>query len=405
VAATLLSLFLAVLHELDRRELGMSMLRMARVPALLIYGLVAAAAFACALAPAARRRVILLGAALIVAPLALGAWAIALFAYAAAVIAIARAPIPVVARVAVSAVLWAALPVARCLWLDGQAQADTIALAIVWAGQLYSAFYLVIEREREEPGLRSTVVADAFYLLALPRLVAPFFQPISPRQLARRERPRFPARMIRRGAGLAAYSAVTAVLAWTLGDVAREIEPWPVALAVRFCGLYARATYTIFAAVAMFRLLGFDMPSGFRYPFLSRSFAEFFRRYNYYVRGAVLSLFYFPLLGRLRRGRTPRGATILSAYVAILAGSFLLHDLLIPMSLAIEPSSVAGHYLDPVRVAGLLALWTLIIVPTAGIAPRRAPPTSRTRAILAIAAFNAVYFLVWYAQHVGRGHL
>ena len=405
MAATLLSLFLAVLHELDRRELGMSMLRMARVPAVVVYGVVAAAAFACALAPSARRRAILLGAALIVAPLALGPWAIALFAYAAAVIAIARAPVPIVARVAVSAVLWVAVPVARIVWLDGQAQADTIPLAIVWAGQLYSAFYLVIEREREQPALRSSVVADAFYLLALPRLVAPFFQPISPRQLSRRERRQFPARMIRRGAGLAAYAAFSAALAWTLGDVARQIEPRPVALAVQFCGLYARLTYTIFTAVAMFRLLGFDLPSGFRAPFLSRSFAEFFRRYNYYVRGAVLSLFYFPLLGRLRRGRTPRGATILSAYIAILVGSFLLHDLLIPMSLAIEPSSIAGHYLDPVRVAGMLALWTLIIVPTAGIAPRRPPPTSRTRAILSIAAFNVVYLVLWYAQHVGRGHL
>ncbi|HKE16309.1 MAG TPA: hypothetical protein VKB80_15655 [Kofleriaceae bacterium] len=393
-----------MLVVLDRRELDVSMLRMARAPAALIYGIVAAAAAACAFAAAARRRAILLGASLVVAPLVLGAWALVLFAYAASVIAIARARIRVIARVAVAGALWVAVPVARRLWLDGVAQADTIALAIVWAGQLYSAFYLIIEREREEPALRQSALADAFYLLALPRLVAPFFQPISPRQLARRERTGMPFRMIWRGAGLAGYAALSAALAWTLDDVSRHIAPWPLAMAVRFCGLYARATYTIFTAVAMFRLLGYNMPSGFRQPFLSRSFAEFFRRYNYYVRGAVLSLFYFPLLGRLRIGRSPRAATILAAYIAILAGSFLLHDLLVPMSLAIEPSSVAGHYLDPVRVTGMLALWTLIIVPTAGIAPRRAPPRSRARTILSIAAFNAVYFVLWYAQHVGRGH-
>jgi hypothetical protein len=405
VSATVLSLFLALLHELDRRGFGVSVVRMAIAPAWLVYGLVAAAAFACALAPAARRRAILLAASVTVAPLLLGAWAFVLFGYAALVIAVARASFPVIARVAISAAAWAAVPIARCAWFDGATQADTMLLAVVWAGQLYSAFYLVIEREREEPALRSTVLADAFYLLALPRLVTPFFQPISPRRLARCERPKFPARLVWWGAGLAAYSAGSAALAWTLDDVARQIEPWPVALAVRFCGLYARATYTIFTAVAVFRLLGFFLPSGFRAPFLSRSFAEFFRRYNYYVRGAVLSLFYYPLLGRLRSTMSPRAASIVSAYIAILAGSFLLHDLLIPMSITIEPSSAIGYYVDPVRVAGLVALWTLIVVPTAGLAPRLTPPRRRTLVILSIAAFNVVYFALWYAQEVGRGHL
>lgn len=405
LSAALLSVFLAVLHELDRRGLGTSVLRMAPVAAPLVLGLVAAAAFACALAPAARRRAILLAAAIIVAPLVLGLWALVLFGWAAAVIAVARAPIRIVARLAVVAALWAVVPVARSAWLDVEAQADTMVLAVAWAGQLYSALFLVVEREREEPVLRSTWLGDAFYLLALPRLLAPFFQPISPRQLARAERPGMPRRLIRRGAGLAAYAAASAALAWTLGDVARQIEPAPLALAVEFVGLYARATYTIFTAVAMFRLLGFNLGSGFRAPFLSRSFAEFFRRYNYYVRGAVLSLFYFPLLGRLRLHMSQRAASIVSSYVAIAVGSFMLHDLLVPMSIAIEPSSIAGHYFDPVRIAGFVALWTLIIVPTAGIAPRRTPPRSRTRTVLMIASFNVVYFALWYAQHVGRGQL
>jgi hypothetical protein len=404
VSATVLSLFLALLLELDRRELGVSVVRMALVPGWLVFAVVAAAAFACALTPAGWRRAILLAASIAVAPLLLGVWAIALAAFAGAIIAVARAPVRLAARVAITVAAWAVLPVARYAWFDGPMQADTIVLAFVWAGQLYSALYLVIEREREEPALRSTLLADAFYLLALPRLVTPFFQPISPRKLARCERPRVPARMVWRGAGLAAYSALSAVAAWTLDDVARQIEPWPVALAVRFCGLYARATYTIFTAVAVFRLLGFYLPSGFRAPFLSRSFAEFFRRYNYYVRGAVLSLFYFPLLGRLRRTMSPRAASIVSAYAAILMGSFLLHDLLVPMAITIEPSSTIGHYVDPIRLAGLLALWTLIVVPTAGLAPRRTPPRSRTIVILSILAFNAVYFAIWYAQEVGRGH-
>jgi hypothetical protein len=310
----------------------------------------------------------------------------------------------VLARVAAALVIWAAVPVARVAWLDGEAQADTILLSILWTGQLYAAIYLVVERERELPELRSTVVADAFYLLALPRLVTPFFQPISPRQLAHCERPEMPADRIWRAAGLAAYAAGVAVLASTLGEVAGRIEYAPLALAVRFCQLYARVTFTIFTAVAVFRLLGFYLPSGFRTPFLSRSFAEFFRRYNYYVRDAVLSLFYYPLLGRLRHSLSPRAATIVSGYAAIVLGSFLLHDLLIPMATTIDPRSVIGYSVDPVRLIGLLGLWTLTIVPTAGLTPRRPPQRSPARTVLAIVAFNAVYVALWYAQYVGRGH-
>jgi hypothetical protein len=405
LSAVILSGFLALLHELDRRGLDPSVLRMAGATAqLAVYGLVAAGAFGCAFAPVGWRRQILLGVALIAAPILLGAWAVVWFGYVAGVIAVARAPIPVLAQVAVSLIAWAIVPVARVCWLDGDAQAHTIVLSILWGGQLYAAFYLVIERARELPARRSTVLADAFYLLALPRLVVPFFQPISPRQLARCERPDMPLDRIWRAAGLAAYAAGVAVLAWTLGGVARRIDYPPLVLAVRFCHLYARATYTIFIAVAMFRLLGFYLPSGFRTPFLSRSFAEFFRRYNYYVRDAVLSLFYYPLLGRLRHSLSPRAATIVSAYAAIVLGSFLLHDLLVPMVTTIEPSSVIGYYVDPVRIAGIVALWTLIIVPTAGMGPRRLPPRSRLRSILGIVAFNRVYVAVWYAQDVGRGH-
>lgn len=405
MSAALLSGFLALLYELDHHGLDPSVLRMAGSPAqLAVYGLAAIGAFGCGFAPARSRRTLLLVAALIAAPIALGAWSVVWLGYAAGIIALVRAPVSVLAKLVVALVAWAAVPVARVVWLDGAAQAETIMLSIIWTGQLYAALYLVIEREREQPARRPTVLADAFYLLALPRLVVPFFQPISPRQLASCEHPDLPADRIWRAAGLAAYAAGIAVLAWTLGGVARHIACRPVVLAIQFCHFYARVTYTILTAVAMFRLLGFYLPSGFRTPFLSSSFAEFFRRYNYYVRDAVLSLFYYPLLGRLRHSLSPRAATIVSSYAAIVVGSFLLHDLLVPMATTIEPSSTVGYYVDPVRLAGIVALWTLTVVPTAGIAPRRVPPRSRTRTILGVIAFNLVYFVVWYAQRFGRGH-
>src|SRR6185436_19811526 len=119
---------------------------------------------------------------LLAAPLVLGAWAAVWFAYAAVAIALARAQIAIAARLVLALVVWASVPVTRVLWLDGVAQADTIVLSIAWVGQLYAALYLIVEREREAPERRSSVASDALYLLALPRLVVPFFQPISPRQ-------------------------------------------------------------------------------------------------------------------------------------------------------------------------------------------------------------------------------
>lgn len=511
MSATILAAFLALLHELDRRGLDPSLLRSAPGHAPTIaYGIVGAAGFALALAPRTWRRAVVLVASLAAAAILLGAWSAALLGYVAWVLAVLRAPIPVLARLALVLLAWLALPVARFAYLDAEAQAETILLALVWIGQLYAGFYLVVERARElpmlppsppadarghrrgrrkrppparppreepqraepqraepqraepqkgeprhgeprrgelrllpsakarrsnagaprrgerkpgephqrepgragagadraqrvaQPGLAG-VVADAFYLLALPRLVTPFFQPISPSQLARCERSDPPLPVIGRAAGLAGYAAAVAVAAGVLDGLARELEPAPLAIAVRFLGLYARATYTIFTAVAVFRLLGWHLPSGYRTPFLSSSFAEFFRRYNYYVRDAVLSLFYYPLLGRLRHSMSPRAASIVSAYVAILFGSFLLHDLLVPLSVTVEPFSALGYFADPVRLAGFAIMWTLIIVPTAGIAPRREPPRSRSRTLLQIIAFNVVYLALWYGQVVGRG--
>lgn len=403
VATALLAGFLALLDALAAWGVAASPLALARAPIAVVHGLVVAASAACALSPAPARRAILLAAAVLAAPLVLGGWSIAWLAGNAAVIALARAKVHIAVRMIAAASLWTALPVARVVWLDGQAQADTILLAIVWAGQLYSALYLIVEREREPAASRSTVASDAGYLLALPRLIVPFFQPISPRQLARSERAGLPRGVVQRAAGLAAYTAGLTVAIWALGEAARHTASGPLGHGIAFCRHYARASSSIFTAIVVFRLLGWALPSGFRTPFLSRSFAEFFRRFNYYVRDAVLSVFYYPLLGRLRHALPPRAATIASAYLGIFVGSFLLHDLLVPMATTLAPRVTLAAALDPVRVITMVTLWTLIIVPTAGLGPRRAPPASRARRALEIALFNLVYFALWFAQSIGRG--
>lgn len=399
-----MSVFLALLYGLDRYGLNPSVLRMADDwRHLAAYSAVAASAFACAFVPPRWRKEVLLAAGAGAASLVLGLWSVLLFGHVALVVGVVRMRTRIVVQVVLVFLAWATVPVARMYWLGADAQVATILLAIIWTAQLYSALYLIVERAREAVEDRSTVIDDAFYLLAPPRFLVPFFQPISPRLLASSIRPGMPWPLFKRGAALAAYGAAVSVAAWRLGALAREQAYPALGLAITFLHVYARITYTIFLAVALFRLLGFNLRSGFEYPFLSRSFAEFFRRFNYYVRDAVLSLFYFPLLGHLRTRLSPRIASIVSAYIAILVGSFLLHDVLVPLSITIAPEDSLHHYLDPVRVAGFVLLWTLIIVPTAGIAPKRPPPITRTKLVLSILAFNVVYFALWCAQHVGRG--
>lgn len=408
-AAALLAALLTALAALEERQLIPSALGAAHRA---IYAIVVVAAVVAACAPPAWRRGVLVAATAVAAPFALGWWSLVLAAYLAAVIAIARAALPVATRLALALAAWLTVPVLRLCVLDADAQADTIVLAMVWAGQLYSAFYVIVERERETPERRPGVMFDVFYLAALPRIVVPYFQPISPSLIAARERPRMPWRVVARGAGLGAWGAVSAVAAWQLISTVATL-PHPTVHAIvhqrlvfellRFIAGYAHLTYTIFLAVAVYRLLGFELPSGFRRPFLSQSFGEFFRSFNHYVRDAVLSLFYFPMLGHLRHHARPRLATIGAAYASIVIGSFLLHDLLVPFAISVDPVGTSAFYLDPVRVGSMLALWTLIIVPNAGIAPRRRAPRSRIRIVISVIAFNVLYFAIWLAQREGRG--
>ena len=56
-----------------------------------------------------------------------------------------------------------------------------------------------------------------------------------------------------------------------------------------------------------------------------------------------------------------------------------------------------------VAIGSMVALWTLIILPNAGIAPRRRPPRSRIRVVVSVVVFNILYFAIWLAQREGRG--
>jgi hypothetical protein len=397
VASGVLAVVLAARVVLDRTGLAPSEYRLAtRGTDIAVYAVIVAAAIVCACWPARRRAVLAAGGA-IGLTIALHAWVLPLFGYVVLAIVLARLAIPIAARFAIAIVAWLAVPAARIAVLGAQAQADTILLALWWVGLLYACLYLIVERARALPGEATTAVDDACYLVAPARLVIPFFQPISPRDLFERERPSYSWRLIGRGAALAGYGLALGVIAHKAPHVFRG-HGQPLHSAVRFVAFYARVAHAIILAIAVFRLLGFALRSGFRWPFVSRSFAELFRRFNFYVRDAVVSLFYMPILGHLRHRLPRRAASIVAAFAGILIGSFVLQDLLIPCGIAIDPLDELGQLLRPHRVLGMLAMWCLIVFPNAGIIPRRRASVGRLRAVFQAAVVAATFVALWYFE-------
>jgi hypothetical protein len=124
----------------------------------------------------------------------------------------------------------------------------------------------------------------------------------------------------------------------------------------------------VFVLTGQLGLLGFGVPSGFRRPFLSRSFVEFWQRWNHYYRDAALVLFFYPAQGFLRRRLPPR-ATLVAAVLAAFAGLAAIEFWLEPWTVIFRPHDLAPRY-PVVASARLLAVGVVTAI-TAGLASRR----------------------------------
>jgi hypothetical protein len=269
----------------------------------------------------------------------------------------------------------------------------------VWVGLVYSALYLLVEHRRAAPS-RFSFWDDLLYLTALPRLVMPFFQPISPASV-KSTAGDMDLRRFRRAVGLGLYGAGLLVFVG-LSRGMRRFDDVNLQAAREFPVYYAAAAGHIFVAVAAFRSLGMDLPSGFRWPFLSRSFAEFFRRWNHYVRDAVLSLFYFPLIGTLRRWLPRRAAEVLAPYLAIFLGSFVLNDALAPVVTSADPLGALRRVASPLHLGALFVYWSAIVLPRTLWHRGRTLPQSGWRRWLATAIFLLLYSLLWRVIYATR---
>lgn len=394
LAAALLAAFLALIYFVHRSGLRSPVLAFGGSDRLIfIYTASAVAAAGAAFAgPRARTAVLLTGAALAYGA-ALEWWAIAPAAFGLLVCGLGRTKLRARNQVGLALAAWSALLVARALSPRSQLFAQTSLLFIIWAGLAYSSVYLLIERARHRDA--PSLADELFYLFAPPRLLEPFFQPISPRYLRERRQDAPSAALLLRGLGLGALGLALAVLSSWLARHPRLGEG-ALRVAADFAGFYATVTHSIFISMALFRLHGFDLSSGYRAPFLSRSFPEFFRRYNHYVRDAVVSLFYFPFLGWLRSRLPPRAATILASYAAILVGSYALNDFLVPV--VTNPDWMQGvrRATAPSHLLVLAFYWTLVALPASGLLPRPKRAAGVVRRGVEIVLFNVAFFALWY---------
>lgn len=356
-----------------------------------IYAVLVATATVCAAAPLAWRRGLLLAGAAIGYPVILGSWVIPLAGYVGVVCCLVRTRLSVLRQIAIAAAVWAMLPILRGI-SGAMSRPGAVFLAILWASVIYAALFVIIERRRHPN--EASLIADLVYFFALPRIAEPFFQPIGGRYLHQRDTGRPSWQLIARGLALGGYGLVLAGIGHALDAPIPGLAK-PAQLACDFVVFYAQAASQIFVAVALFRLLGFDLASGFRAPFLSGSFSEFFRRYNHYVRDAVMALFYFPLLGTLRKALHRRAAVILSSFGSIFIGSYLLNDFLVPVVTAMHTRAALRSATAPAHLAVLGVYWSLIVVPPLLTLPRRADGRPYLPRIAKIVIFNAVFLLIW----------
>ena len=356
-----------------------------------IYAILVVTAAACAALPVAWRRWLLLGGAAIGYPVILGAWALPLAGYGGFICVLVRTRLRVKLQVVAAVALWSALPGLRIL-SDSVAGSRTSILAVLWASLLYSVLFVIIERRRYPE--EASALDDLVYLFALPRLAEPFFQPIGGRYFRQHDTARPSWRLVARGLALGGYGAILAVVVHALATP-RSGLPYPVQLLCDFVRFYATITSQVFCSIALFRLLGYDLASGFRQPFVSRSFSELFRRYNHYVRDAVMSLFYFPLLGSLRKTLHPRAAVVLSSFGSIFIGSYLLNDFLVPVVTAVDTRAALRSATAPAHLAVLGVYWSLIVIPPLLALPKRADGRPWLPGFVKIAILNIVFFLIW----------
>jgi hypothetical protein len=240
-------------------------------------------------------------------------------------------------------------------------------LFLYWACLPAAVICLVVERARGQLD-KLELKDDLTYLLALPRFFLPFLQPIGAARLIN-SRTAYSPRVTLRALGLGLY-AVACLFALKhthyglrgSGEVFHALRfGWRlINNAVLIYGVNASG---IFCAVALFRLLGHDLGSGFRFPLLASSFSDLYRRWNYYFYEFVSTVFHLPLFTSLRRRLPFWVAYVVASYLSVLLGVWMADNLTFQLAVGGFGHVVWRQLTDGQDLLAHLAIWSLIILP------------------------------------------
>ncbi len=270
---------------------------------------------------------------------------------------------------------WVAIPVASWVLppVKGLRYGE---LWLYWTCLPAPLICLVVERGRGQLD-SATPLDEWLYLLALPRFFTPFLQPIgAARFISSWQTVRAP-RLGPRGLLLGLYGMLGFfAIQYTHYAIKNPSDAFPIAqdpgLILRNgLRIYAFNATTIFCAVAQLRLLGYDLGSGFRFPFLSSSVAEFYRRWNYYFFEFSTSIFYLPISSKLRRWLPTRLAYVLASYPSVLLGVWALDKIFYQIPLGRWGAALWVQVRDWNGLAPYVFMWSLIILPQVLLAPLR----------------------------------
>lgn len=369
-----LALF-AALHEVERRGLLFWTGRFHPESKLLTFGSMALVAALVPWFPARLRAKALLAGSLLVGALLLR-WLIVvplLLAWLAP--RITRMPWHNWQKLAVLLGVWVAVPVLAWFAPRGYGLRYT-ELGLYWTCLPAPLICLVVERGRGQ--LDAAEPLDEWlYLLAFPRFFMPFLQPIgAARFIGSWQKYRAP-KLALSGLALGLYGLLGFfAIQYTHYAIKNPSDAFPLPQDAWLIGqnalrIYAFNATIIFCAVAQLRLLGYELGSGFRFPFLSSSVSEFYRRWNYYFFEYSTSIFYLPLSARLRRWMPVWLAYVLAGYPSILLGVWALDNVFAQLPLGLYGKQMFDQLTDWRELAAYFFVWSLIILPQVALTPLR----------------------------------
>ena len=211
----------------------------------------------------------------------------------------------------------------------------------------------------------------------MPRFFLPFGQPIGARHFTDSYKQTIAPRLALSALGLGLYGAF---LQWLIKDLeyiskVPQVDLWRIEhvphLANNAVLIYCLNAAQIFCAVAVFRLLGYGLGSGFRFPLLASSITDGFKRWNYYYYGFVSTIIYLPLVSKLRRWMPLWLAYVLAGYPSIVLGVWAFDNIALQIAFNWNSTALRNELTNWREFSGYLVAWSLIIVPQVLLAPFR----------------------------------